>query len=55
MRSLVERRVGASRREENPMVENKTVKADILQKVTAALESLDTENLVSCYADEFLF
>jgi steroid delta-isomerase-like uncharacterized protein len=55
MRFLVERRVETSRREENPMVENKTVKADIFQRVTAALESLDTETLVSCYADEFLF
>ena len=36
------------------MIENKTVKADVLQRITAALESLDTEKLVSCYTDDFV-
>ncbi|KPL19074.1 MAG: hypothetical protein AMJ92_05115 [candidate division Zixibacteria bacterium SM23_81] len=37
------------------MVDNKTAKADVLQMIKTALESLDTETLVSCYADEFVF
>lgn len=55
MEAIAEHRIEASSREGNPIVENTTVKADILQRVQAALESLDTETLVSCYADEFVF